>query len=82
MRTQVGLLFVLLDEEPIGTSVDAPVDVPDVVTGDVRAVVCELDTEALVGALVQSADEPLDDVTRPQLEALDLAENLRLKVFC
>ncbi len=48
---EVGFLFVLFDGVAVGAAVTFPVDVPDVVAGDVLAVLDELDGEAFVGLL-------------------------------
>src|SRR5262249_40290752 len=45
-QVEVGLLLVLLQVELVGAAVDLPVEVADVVAGDVGAVLGELDAEA------------------------------------
>jgi hypothetical protein len=77
---QVGLDLVLFDDEAIGFGVNPPVDMPQVVTGDVLAAIGELDAEALVGALMQSAQKAFDHVLGAQLEAAQLVEHVRMKV--
>ena len=50
LGAEVGLLFVLLDVEPVGPAQDPPVEVPRIVAGGVLAMLGELDAEPLVGA--------------------------------
>src|SRR6516162_685815 len=66
MGPEVGLLLILLDEVPIGLAVGAPIDVADLVTGIVLAVLGELDAEALIGALVNAGEEALNEIAGHQ----------------
>ena len=77
---EVRLLLVLLEVEAAGPAVDLPVDVLDVVAGDVLAVLGELDGEAVVRALVHARQVALDDQPRLQLQAADLGERQRVEV--
>jgi hypothetical protein len=58
---KVRFLFVLLDGVALGAAVALPVDVLDIVAGDVLAVLDELDGEAAEGALVVADAQALDD---------------------
>ena len=49
VATQVGLFLIFADVKAIGLSVDLPVKVTNLVSGDVLAVLLELDAESLVG---------------------------------
>ena len=62
---EVGLLLVLLDGVAFGAAVALPVDVADVVAGDVLAVLDELDGEAAERALVVADAQALDDGRGP-----------------
>ena len=62
---EVGLLLVLLDRVAFGAAVALPVDVADVVAGDVLAVLDELDREAAERALVVADAQALDDRRGP-----------------
>ena len=63
--------------EAAGAAVDLPVDVLDVVAGDVLAVLGELDGEAVVGALVHAREVALDDQPGLQLQAAHLGQRQR-----
>ena len=64
----VRLGLELLDVVLVGLGVDVPVEVLEVVAGDVLAVLGELDREALERAGVQAGQEALDDELGPQVE--------------
>ena len=68
---------VLLDVVPIRARVQPPVDAPDVVAGDVAAVLGEVDGRAEERRAVQAVDEAFDDVARHQLEVADARKDLR-----
>ena len=51
---EVGFLLVFADVETVALAVYLPVQVPDLVTGDVLAVLFELDAETLVRRPVQA----------------------------
>ncbi len=75
--TEVGFELVFLDVEAVGAAEDLPVDVPQVVAGDVLAVLGELDAVAVVGAAVHSGDESGNHRARPQVESAQPRENFR-----
>ena len=70
MADEVRLLLVLLDGVALGAAVALPVDVADVVAGDVLAVLDELDGEAAERALVVADAQALDDGAGLQARAL------------
>ena len=74
----VGVGVVLLDVVAIGARVQPPVDAPDVVAGDVAAVLGEVDRRAEKRRAMQAVDEPVDDVAGEQLEVADAREHLRV----
>ena len=49
VATQVGLFLIFADVKAIGLSVDLPVKMANLVSGDVLPVLLELDAESLVG---------------------------------
>jgi hypothetical protein len=75
---EVGLLLVLLEIELVGLGPDLPVDVADVVSRHVLAVLGELDGEAVVRAGVLAGDVALDDHPRLEVEALQVSQRLRI----
>ena len=77
---EVRLLLVLLDVEAVGAAEDLPVDVAGVVARDVLPVLGELHAEAVVGALVEPRDVPLDDHAGLHLETAQLGDRLRVEV--
>ena len=68
VAAQVGLVLELLDVVAVGAGEEPPVEVAEVVAGAVLAVFGELDREAVVGAAVQAAPQPLDHAARAQLQ--------------
>ena len=77
---EVGLLLVLLDGVAFGAAVALPVDVADVVAGDVLAVLHELDGEAAERALVVADAQALDDGAGLQAQSLGAGEDVGLQV--
>jgi len=49
VASQVGLFLIFADVKAIGLSVDLPVKMANLVSGDVLPVLLELDAETLVG---------------------------------
>ena len=70
MGGEVGLLLVLLDRVAFGPAVAFPVDVADVVAGDVLAMLDELDGEPAERRLVVADAQALDDGTGLDAEGL------------
>ena len=79
MADEVRFLLVLLDGVAFAAAVALPVDVADVVAGDVFAVLDELDGEALVRALVVADAQALDDLPGLQAEGFGTGENVGLR---
>ena len=77
----VGLGLELLEVILVGLGVDVPVEVLEVVAGDVLAMLGELDGEALERAGVQAGQEALDDELGAQVEPGDLADDLGPQVL-
>src|SRR5262249_12196831 len=75
---EVGFELVLLEVEAFGAAVDLPVDVADVIAGDVFAMLSELDREPVVLALVPAGDEPLDRLPGAQLQRADAGQGFRV----
>src|SRR5262249_54776275 len=73
---EVGLLLVLLDGVALGPAVALPVDVADVVAGDVLAVLDELDGEAAEGALVLADAQAFDDAARLEAQGGGAGEDV------
>src|SRR5262249_55151623 len=62
-----------------GLAVGAPVDVADLITGIILAMLGELDAEALVGALVDAGEEALDHVAGHHGQAAVLGQGSWIK---
>src|SRR5262249_17303061 len=60
--------------EAVGPAVDLPVNVLDIVAGNVLAVLGELDGEAVIRAAMHAGEVTFDQQARLQLEAADLGE--------
>ena len=73
---EVRLLDVLLDVIAVALAVDPPVEIAQIITGDVLAVLGELDREPLVRTRVTSVDRPHLRGARQELEAPDHVDDL------
>ena len=76
-RPHVRLLDVLLDVIAVAFSVDPPVQVSQIISGNILAVLGELDGKALVGAGVASRDGPLLGGPCQKLEATNHIDHFR-----
>src|SRR5262249_5927187 len=72
---EIRLLLVLLDRVPLGPAVALPVNVPDVVPGDVFTVLYELDGEPAERRLVIADAQALDDGSRLYAERFGSRKN-------
>src|SRR5262249_2639873 len=72
---------VLLDVQAILPAVELPVEMAQVVAGQVFAMRGKLHGEADVGAAVQSLQETLDGRARDQLQVFERGEELRVDQF-
>ncbi len=71
---EIGLLFVLLQVEPVGAPIHLPVDEPEVVARAIGPVLGELDGEPSVRRPMESGEEALDDRPGDQLQAAERVE--------
>ncbi len=78
---QIRLGLEFLDVKPVGLGVHVPVDVSNVVTGRVLAMLGEFHRETLERAGVQPRDEPLDNESCAQIQPRNLPDHLRLQIF-
>ena len=76
---EVGVLFVLLDVQPVLLGPDFPIDAAQVVARRVLAVLQELDGLAEVRTAMHAAEQPFDDVTSANLQAADPLDHLRMQ---
>src|SRR2546426_9622357 len=67
-RAQVGLLLELLHEQAVGPGEDLPIEVAQLVTGLIGAVLRELDGEATKRRPVDPAEKALHDPLRHDLD--------------
>ena len=70
-----GLALVLLDVVAVGSGIHFPVDLANVVSLDILAVLGEIDTEAQEGRSMQAGDESFHDRSRHQLQVPDSGQN-------
>src|SRR5207253_9303287 len=73
---QLALLDEALDEGVAHAGGDVPVDGADVVAGLIGADLLEGHARALENAVILTAEQVLDGMTRPELQVSDLAEHL------
>lgn len=70
LTAEVGFFLVLLDEESVGASIEAPVDVCGGFAGVVVAIVGEFDGKAVQGAAMAARNETLDHLPGKEVEGL------------
>jgi hypothetical protein len=75
---QIRFFLELLDIET--SDFHPPVKVADVVTGDIFAVLCELDAVPLIRAAMHAADDSLDNQPRAHLQVADPRQDRWLKI--
>ncbi len=80
VRLQVCLFLVLLDVEAVGSPVDLPVNVTDLITRHVRPVFRKLHAEAVIGAAMESRNEAFHDQPRPQLHVGQFGDDMGKKI--
>ena len=78
---EVGLLLVLLDVETIGAAEDLPVNVTDIISGDIFPVLGKLDAEAVIRTSMQTRDETLHDQPGLDLQPGYAVEDLGIEVL-
>src|ERR1035437_9632932 len=78
---QVGFFEVLLEINLVGFTVLFPIDMADVIAGDIRAMLGKLDGDALVGRAVHAAGQAFDDETGAEVDGADARERSRVEVF-
>ncbi len=71
----VGFAAKALQIHPLGSGVDVPIDVAEIVAGSVGAIFGELLAETEVGRAVQAGDEAIDHGLGDQIEAGDAGED-------
>ena len=79
VKAHVGFLHVTLDAEAIVTRVKSPVQVAQIVTGVVIAVITELNAEAMERAVVLPGQEAFHDVARFEVEPFKCSQHLGVK---
>jgi hypothetical protein len=77
---QVGLLFILLEVETLGTSEHFPIDVFEIVSGNIRAMLGELHGEAMAWAAVPAGQHPFHHLPGFQSQPLDTGEDRRFRL--
>ena len=76
---EVGFQFVLLEVQPFLPAEHLPVDVPDVVPGDILAVLGELDRKAVLFAAVPAGKDPLDRPPGAQFKGPDFRKDIGIE---
>jgi len=76
IRLEVRFLFVLLDVVPVSPAEDLPVDVLDFIAPHVLAMLRELDTETMIGALMKAGNKTFDDEPGPELHVGESGNNV------
>jgi hypothetical protein len=71
MGFQDRIFVILLDEEAVGSGIDVPVEVLNLIAPRVVPVVREIERKALERRLVQPADEAFDDGLGDQFRAAE-----------
>ena len=70
LAAQVGLLLELLDEELVGTGIEAPVDIARALTGVVLPIVGEFGRKTVERAAMATRNKTLDHLPCKKVEGL------------
>src|SRR5262249_21967514 len=81
MQVEVGLRVVLLDVELVLPAIEFPVEVAEIVAGQVLAVRGEFNGEADIRAAMQPLEEAFDRGARDELQVLQRGEELGIDQF-
>ena len=81
MTVEVGLGVVLLDIKPVVPSEKLPVQVSQVVAGQVFPMGGEFDREPHIRAAVQPVQKTLDDRARDQLKVIEVGQEQGIDIF-
>ena len=76
---KIRILLELLDVKPVLAGPDLPVNMTQVVSHHVLAVLEELNRLAKIGTAVHPGKESFHDVPRPQIQAADAFNRLRMQ---
>ena len=79
VAAQVGLLGVLLDQVAVAARPHLPVQVLERIAGHVRAVLGELDAEAVERRAVHAGDEALDHQARAHVEVREARDDFGIE---
>jgi hypothetical protein len=78
---KIGLFQILLEINLVGLGEDFPIDVADVVAGDVLPMLGEFDGDSLIRRAVHAGHEAFDDEAGAQVERGDARQRARVEVF-
>src|SRR5262249_8179319 len=76
---QIGFFLELLDVELVGLGPDLPIEVADVVSRSVIAVLHELDRVPEEGTAVHAGDETFDHLASAQVQTRDAGDGIRMQ---
>ena len=79
MGKEIGFLLVLLQIQPLGAAQQFPIHVPDIIAGDIFAVLGEFDGKAAQGGFMFAGHEAFDHVPRLQAEIFGLIDGCRVQ---
>ena len=82
MTSQVGLFFVLLDEQLVGPGLEFPVNVADRLSGVVRTVFGEFHGESVHGALVDACDKTFNHLFGHKFHMVELRYFCQVNRIC
>ena len=70
---EVRLLQVLLEIDLVGLAEDLPIDMADIIAGDIGAMLGELDADSLIGRAVHAGHQTFDDLPGAKVQGTESA---------
>src|SRR5262245_39857500 len=80
VTTEVGLLLILFDVITVKLGIGLPVDVADLISWHILAMLGELDAEAFIGARMEPRDESFHHIPSTQQESREFGERQRIEI--
>ena len=79
VEADIGFLHVTFDAEPIAASVEAPIEMAEVVAGLIITIVGEFDAEPMERTVMQAAEKTLHHVAGLEIQAFQSCEQFGIE---
>jgi hypothetical protein len=78
ITNQIGLLLVLLQVVLVGLAKDFPIDIPEIVAGDIFPVLGKLNGKAMIRTAMCPGHKSFDDDACPEFQSIELSQHSRI----